>query len=238
MPTHSKQYTLPARLILFFFTSLLYIHTAQANTNSYSTASQDKAIELKLWQHREWVNLLHYDPVGSSDEMLSQVDDVRFFNAIDGKHNPKSEQLKTIQAFFNDPSSGDNHPQCRFVARLDWLKSKLSIDSSKLPNVACTEYKQWRTLVPDEQVTLVFPTYHLNSPSSMFGHTLLRLDPASKKGSSDWLSMAVNFGANVREGDNSMFYAFRGLSGGYPGYFIVAPYFKKIREYNQKENHF
>ena len=235
MLINSKQYTCCVRYILFFLSSLIFVHTTQANTNPYVKELHNKAVSLKLWQHREWNNLVHYDNNGSSDGLLSQVDDDRFFNAIDGKHNPQSELFKTIDAFFNESTNDDSHAQCKFVARLDWLKNKLDIDESKLPKAACTQYKQWRTLVPDEQVTLVFPAYHLNSPSSMFGHTLLRLDPATNKQSSDWLSMAVNFGANVREGDNSLFYAFRGLSGGYPGFFIVAPYFKKIKEYNRKE---
>lgn len=235
MLIHSKRYTSYARCILFLFASLIFVHSTQANTNSYVKELHSKVTNLKLWQHREWHNLVHYNKDGSSDEFLSQVDDARFFNAIDGKHNPKTELFKTINAFFKPSTTDDNHAQCKFVARLNWLKNKLEINESKLPNVACTQYKKWRTLVPDEQVTLVFPAYHLNSPSSMFGHTLLRLDPASNKKSSDWLSMAVNFGANVREGDNSLFYAFRGLSGGYPGFFIVAPYFKKIKEYNRKE---
>ena len=235
MLINSRQYTCCVRYILFFLSSLIFVHTTQANTNPYVIELHNKAVSLKLWQHREWNNLVHYDKNGSSDGLLSQVDDDRFFNAIDGKHNPQSELFKTIDAFFNESSNNDSHAQCKFVARLDWLKNKLDIDEAKLPKAACTQYKQWRTLVPDEQVTLVFPAYHLNSPSSMFGHTLLRLDPATNKQSSDWLSMAVNFGANVREGDNSLFYAFRGLSGGYPGFFIVAPYFKKIKEYNRKE---
>jgi len=62
----------------------------------------------------------------------------------------------------------------------------------------------------------------------MFGHTLLRLDPAEDANWSDWLSYAVNFGANINSDDNSLFYAWKGLSGGYPGQFIVAPYFGKI----------
>jgi hypothetical protein len=235
MPTHSKQCPLSIRLTLLFLVSLIFFHTAHANTDYYVTQLHSKAGELKLWQHREWVNLLHYDAKEFSTDLLSQVDDPRFFNAIDGKRNPKAELLQTVSAFFNNASDDENHPQCRFVARLAWLKNKLEIEDLRLPKVACSKYKQWRALIPDDQVTLVFPAYHLNSPSSMFGHTLLRLDSASSKNSSDWLSMAVNFGANVREGDNSLFYAFRGLSGGYPGFFIVAPYFKKIREYNRKE---
>ncbi|TNF39138.1 MAG: DUF4105 domain-containing protein, partial [Gammaproteobacteria bacterium] len=39
----------------------------------------------------------------------------------------------------------------------------------------------------------------------------------------------------VEQSDNSIFFAFKGLTGGYPGYFIVTPYFNKIKEYNQNE---
>ena len=235
MPIHSKQHSTLARFILFTLILLAYFQTSQANTDPYVKELQKKAESLKLWQQREWINLLHYDNDGSSDQLLSQVDDARFFNAKDGKNNPKAELLQTLSAFFSTESNNDTHPQCKFVARLDWLKTKLNIDISSIPKVTCKDYLQWRAIVPDERVTLVFPAYHLNSPSSMFGHTLLRLDPAKGKMGSDWLSMAVNFGADVREGDNSLFYAFKGLSGGYPGFFIVTPYFKKIKEYNQDE---
>jgi len=235
MQIHSKPTGKLIRFVLF--TSLLFtsFHNAQADTESYIKELQHKAENLKLWQHREWINLLHYDKDSGSDELLSQVDDARFFNATDGKSNPKAELLQTLAAFFRTESNNDAHPQCKFVARLDWLKVKLNIDSSALPKATCKEYLQWRAIIPDHKVTLVFPAYHLNSPSSMFGHTLLRLDPAEDKIWSDWLSMAVTFGANPRAGDNSLFYAFKGLSGGYPGFFIVTPYYNKIKEYNRKE---
>ncbi len=69
----------------------------------------------------------------------------------------------------------------------------------------------------------------------MFGHTLLRLDD-SKNTQSEWLSFAVNFGADINNDDNSLIYAYRGLAGGYPGIFITEPYFKKIQEYNRIEH--
>ncbi|MCW8909467.1 MAG: DUF4105 domain-containing protein [Gammaproteobacteria bacterium] len=190
----------------------------------------------KLAQHPEWINLLHYEKTNwFNNDYVSQVDDERFFNAPDGKNNPASELSATISAFFRMDLNGDDHPQCKFVARLAWLKDKLPKLQTTLPEITCKEYLEWRANVPDERTTMVFPAYHLNSPSSMFGHTLLRLDPPADKQGSEWLSIAVNFGANVTDGDNSLFYAFKGLSGGYPGYFIVTPYFKKIKEYNYKE---
>jgi hypothetical protein len=236
MQTHSKPLHTLLRLILLPIILSISCHNVYAGTTAYIKELQSRASSLQLWQQREWINLLHYNKDSdSTNQFISQVDDVRFFNAPDGKNNPKTELLQTISSFFSTEVNGDAHPQCRFIARLDWLQDKLGIDSAVLPNIICKDYMQWRALVPDQKITLIFPAYHLNSPSSMFGHTLLRLDSAEGKMGSDWLSMAINFGANVREDDNSLFYAFRGLTGGYPGFFIVTPYYNKIKEYNSKE---
>lgn len=197
---------------------------------------QRQAQQQQLWQHQEWLNLLHYDrDNGSSSGYASAVDDARFFNATEGATNPEAELQATLSALYRRDVSGNDHAQCRFVARLHWLQKQLSIDLATLPEVSCLDYIEWYTMVKAQRVTLIFPTYHLNSPSSMFGHTLLRLDHSAAVEDLDWLSFAVNFGANTNAEDNSLFYAFKGLTGGYPGIFIVAPYFKKIQEYNRIE---
>ena len=221
-------------LFLIAFTALPSISSAVGN---YVEELQRKAVKQQLWREQEWINLLHYDVNDKSeDNYLSQVDDDRFFNAKDGKTNSKNELLETIAAFYKIDVSDNEHPQCLFVARLEWLKQKLSLNKQSLPVENCTEYNEWRSMVEADRITMVFPAYHLNSPSSMFGHTLLRLDKKFGDNESEWLSFAVNFGAETTADDNSLFYAFKGLAGGYPGHFIVAPYFKKIQEYNRIEN--
>ena len=197
---------------------------------------QAKAVELQLWQSPEWLNLLHYYPERMiKSGFRSHVDDRKFFNADDGVINPRTEMLATLAAFYRDDVLENEHPLCRFPARLRWLSNHIAIEANTLPAVECADYTEWRGIVQAEQVTLVFPTYHLNSPSSMFGHTLLRLDRSSGDEGSKWLSFAVNFGANVQAVDNSFLYAIKGLTGGYPGIFIVTPYYNKIREYNRIE---
>ena len=164
------------------------------------------------------------------------MDDSRFFLSDRGATDPEAELEATLQALFNKDDLGDQHAQCRFPARLDWLRKQLNIDATWLPVINCPLFDQWRELIHAGSVVLVFPAHHLNNPSSMFGHTLLRLDPRPDREQVDWLSYGVNFGANVPAGENSILYAYRGLSGGYPGQFIVEPYFKKIQEYNRSEN--
>ena len=223
-------------VLSLYILSLTFLSSSYANTN-YIDLLQQQAIEQELWQENEWINLLHYDVLDKEDdEYLSQVDDDRFFNANDGKTNSKAELLKTISSFFSTEVNDDVHTLCRFVARFDWLNKKLSFDKNKLPTVNCKEYKEWSKQVDANHITMIFPAYHLNSPSSMFGHTLLRMDKKFGENESEWLSFSVNFGAKTNSDDNSIFYAFKGLAGGYAGIFIVTPYFEKIQEYNRIEN--
>jgi len=226
-----------SRFLFVAVTCLLTTIThAGASTAAYVQELQQDVADKVLWQESEWINLGHYRQSGViKNKYSSAVDDSRFFYASDGNTNPKNELNATLVAFFSKQDTGNEHALCRSPARFNWLNRHLQIDSSRLPIPDCSDYREWRGLVHAESVTLIFPTYQLNSPSSMFGHTLLRLDPADDANWSDWLSYAVNFGANINGDDNSLSYAWKGLSGGYPGQFIVAPYFEKIKEYNRIE---
>lgn len=188
----------------------------------------------ELWQRGEWLKLGHYQPGNWPGSWRSQADDARFFLAENGASDPRAELQATLEAFAAPADLGDEHAQCRFVARLTWLRSEL--DLVDLPQPDCAAYREFRTQVQATQAVLIFPSYYLGSPSSMFGHTLLRLDADEADGGSEYLSFAINFGALVDPNDNGLFYAFRGLTGGYSGQFEVDQYYKKIRDYNRDEN--
>ncbi len=216
--------------------ALLFLSIVQAAEESYVDQLQKEAERKSLWQQSEWLNLLHYRQPDSSLQVFeSSVDDDSFFLSEKGKRDPRLELQATLTALFRGFEDDNRQPQCRFVARFHWLSKQLNIKQSNLPKVECKDYNEWRKLVQSEKVTLIFPAYHLNSPSSMFGHTLLRLDRKESEEWSDWLSFAVNFGANVDNSDNSIAYAYKGLMGGYPGQFVVMPYYKKILEYSRIE---
>jgi len=217
---------LSGRSLLSSLLLLFALNVFASENKNFVDEIVNRAITASLWEKNEWLNLLHYNK--EYGHYISQVDDERFFYAKDGYKNPRAELLATLKNLFITTDSPDQQTQCRFVARTEWLKNQLNISSDKLPAVHCDEYLEWRKLVKADSVTMVFPAYHLNSPSSMFGHTLLRLD-SSDNSKTDWLSYAVNFGANIDNSDNSLVYAYRGLAGGYPGIFISEPYFKKIQ---------
>jgi len=222
--------------LLFLFLALLFCSTLQAN-NTYLTALQKKASKEALWQKKSWLNLLHYRQSSGilSPQFESSIDQPSFFLSPTGHQDPEGELQATLAALFSNATNNDQHAQCRFIARFNWLTEQLNIQKNQLPAINCKSYTGWKARVNAEKITLVFPAYYLNSPSSMFGHTLLRLDPKEGEGWSDWLSFAVNFGANVNEADNSIMYAYKGLMGGYPGQFAVVPYYEKILEYSRIE---
>lgn len=179
----------------------------------------------------EWLALLHYNRGTTLHDIgESYVDDARFFIAENGKKNAQAELHATLTAL--EPR--ESALRCRFPARYLFLAGKLGWAESS-PFAHCTEYLAWRKQIPSARAVLVFPASYLNSPSSMFGHTLLRLD-ASATPDDVWSSLAINFGADISSQDTSLLYISRGLGGGYPGRFTVAPYVVKIQEYSHMEN--
>jgi len=181
-----------------------------------------------------WIALGHYE-TGKLGGWRSYVDDDAFFLAADGDHDPAAELAATVQALYRPVELGDLHPQCIYPARTRWLKAQLQLDD--LPRPDCAEYRNWFADINPHSTVLVFPAAYLNSPSSMFGHTLLRIDQADiDSHNTALLSYALNFGAFIEGDDNSILYAWRGLMGGYPGLFALVPYRDKLSEYNSLEN--
>lgn len=195
-----------------------------------------KGQPLTAEQAAAWHRLLHYEPAHTDSGYESQVDDVDFFTSVTGKTEPQAELAATVDAFYQPIENPDQHPICRYPARWLFLSDSFDLPPPPLRFDECPELSSWLTELNGHSVTLVFASSYLNSPSSMFGHTLLRIDPDNIEEGSTWLSYAANFGAEINDGDNSILYAYRGLFGGYPGFFSVIRYHKKIKEYNRLEN--
>jgi hypothetical protein len=181
-----------------------------------------------------WISLGHYE-TAKLGGWRSYVDDRKFFLAADGEHHPDAELAATVKALYAPASLGDKHAQCTFPARTRWLREQLQLND--LPQVECAEFNQWFKDVAPHSAVLIFPAAYLNSPSSMFGHTLLRIDQAdAQRDNTALLSYAINFGAYIEGSDNSILYAWKGLMGGYPGLFAMVPYQEKLSEYRSLEN--
>ncbi|WP_025807558.1 DUF4105 domain-containing protein [Pseudomonas chlororaphis] len=181
-----------------------------------------------------WISLGHYE-TAKLGGWRSYVSDPKFFLAADGAEHPDAELKATLDALYAPASSGNQHAQCVYPARTRWLKAQLNL--SDLPAVDCNEFNQWFKDVAPHSTVMIFPAAYLNSPSSMFGHTLLRIDQADVQSNhTALLSYAINFGAYIEGSDNSILYAWKGLMGGYPGLFALVPYQEKLSEYRSLEN--
>ena len=216
--------------ILFFIYVLLFADVTFAGEEEispcYLSTLINQAVTDTLYERIYWHTLLHYRK--SLFRTVSQIDDPAFFLSPDGKFDPKAELLATLEAFFRKSHSDQEHPRCRFIARYQWLKSELNIDEARLPPVHCTQYEALMEQVMPEKAVLVFPAAYMNNPASMFGHTLLNIQPRE---SSSLVSNSVNYSARTTV-QNGIVFAFKGVFGFYNGYYEVLPYYARIQLYS------
>ena len=186
----------------------------------------ERAEQMDLYEDEYWRTLLHYKrtPFGTK----SLIDDPKFFLAADGRIDPESELKATIRALFQEEGNETEEVICRFIGRYVWLREKLGADEIGIPVTTCRKFQQTMDRIKPRAATLIFPTSFINSPASMFGHTLLRIETGYE---SKLLSQAVNYSATTDE-TNGFLFAFKGIFGFYEGYFSIFPYYDKVEEYN------
>jgi hypothetical protein len=194
---------------------------------SIFAASTDELIaqahSKKLSESRYWHLLMHT----SKDE--SEIDDPAFFLSPTGKTDLSSELDATIKQVNEDENRSDDSVFCRFPARRAWLEKELN---TSFGEGECREYEILVAKMDPQKVTLVFPSAHINSPASMFGHTFLRIDSSME---SKLMSYAINYAAHT-EDTNGLLFAYKGLFGGYYGYYSMLPYYEKLKEYRDSES--
>ncbi|EPD0344885.1 DUF4105 domain-containing protein, partial [Acinetobacter baumannii] len=149
------------------------------------------------------------------------------------KNNLKEELKADISALFI-PTQDNQSIRCKFPARSQWLIQQLGIQENELPQVKCSEFENWIGQIKPYKATLIYATDFMGNPSSMFGHTLLRLDPKDQQ-QLNLVSYAVNYAATVAGNDNWS-YAWKGLTGQYPGEYSLMPYYRKVKEYGDFES--
>jgi hypothetical protein len=223
--------------LLALLAGLLLFGRVGAADDAYLGDLLARSRELRLAERPEWLKLGHYVPNLGGRGVHSLVDSPAFFNARTGKDDPRAELEATLGAFFAPAEAqvSGQHPQCAFVARYAWLDEQLRFDARRLPRRECARYREWHAALNAEHLTLVFASAYLNNPSSMYGHTLLRVDARGQDEHTRLLAYAINFAADTDE-KNGLVFAVKGLLGGYPGTFSVLPYYLKVREYGDLEN--
>ncbi len=172
----------------------------------------------RLAQTAQWLSLLHWEA------RQSRIDAPSFFLHPQGYRDAQAELEASHAALLRDEKT-----RCRFPARLRFL-ARHDARLAALPVAECAEYRRWRARLNPQSATLVFASAYLGNPSSLFGHTFLRLDA----GGNPLLSWAVNFAAQTGD-SKGLAFAWKGMMGGYPGRFGLAPYYDKVTEYARLE---
>ncbi len=160
-----------------------------------------------------WKALLHYI------DWESRIEDPSFFLHQEGRWDPDQELQEFIRRLKKNPDL-----QCRFPARAYYVREILGI---YFPQRQCDELQKFLNAFRGDSISIVFADAHINSPASMFGHTFLRIYEEERS----LYSFIANYSAKV-ERDPGITYAIKGLTGGYRGFYSVAPFYEKIREYS------
>lgn len=194
------------------------------------SADQKNTVE-DISSMQQWQHLLHYRSHSLLGSMESENDTDSFFISPVGKTDLKAELIAEVALFSLNDQSDNESLQCRFPARYQWLKQFYP----NWKDQSCSELLKWKNEIDAHKLTLIFPASYLNSPSSMYGHTLIRLDREDET-KSKLLSYSVNFAANADPTDNELVFSYKGLAGGYPGVVSILPYYAKVNEYSHLEH--
>ncbi|MEQ1071816.1 Lnb N-terminal periplasmic domain-containing protein [Acinetobacter pittii] len=214
--------------VVLVFASLAVNIAYSADINPSIQKYWSIAEQQNLDQDITWQRLMY-----AIKNQKSEVTYGGYFLSKNGKNNLKEELKADISALFM-PAQDNQSIRCKFPARSQWLMQKVGIQENELPQVKCTEFENWIGQIKPYKATLIYATDFMGNPSSMFGHTLLRLDPKDQQ-QLNLVSYAVNYAATVAGNDNWS-YAWKGLTGQYPGEYSLMPYYRKVKEYGDFES--
>lgn len=214
--------------VVLVFASLAVNIAYSADINPSIQKYWSIAEQQNLDQDITWQRLMY-----ANKNQKSEVTYSGYFLSENGKNNLKEELKADISALFM-PAQDNQSIRCKFPARSQWLMQKVSIQENELPQVKCSEFENWIGQIKPHKATLIYATDFMGNPSSMFGHTLLRLDPKDQQ-QLNLVSYAVNYAATVAGNDNWS-YAWKGLTGQYPGEYSLMPYYRKVKEYGDFES--
>ncbi|MCK5882958.1 MAG: DUF4105 domain-containing protein [Bacteriovoracaceae bacterium] len=179
----------------------------------------------------KWRRLLHID------DKKSEAKGLGFFLSTDKEWSALKELQATIDAINSKKEIGNLKlkAHCAFPARAEFLEQKKFIAKQQ----PCERVEKWINGMAPSSISLIFASAYANNPSSIFGHTFLRVNSENKEEKKnkalDLLDYGLNFAASIGD-DGPLSFVYRGVFGLYEGHFSVAPYYIKVNEYSNFEN--
>ena len=192
--------------------------------------SQERIEELA--NHPTWLKLLHFDQNAKKSEIISND----FFLSQQGQHDPKSELISTIEAYFEPRiTSGNSHARCKFPARYFWLSTQISLPEYSLRYSQCSKFEKWALLDDVKSISLLLVSGYLGNPASIFGHSLLKFNTYTSEEQTDLFDLTINYGALIPENESTWRYIARGILGGYEAGFSDKYFYAQDIVYSRTE---
>lgn len=176
----------------------------------------------EIYSSVEWKNLLHYN----NDKSVIN-EESNFFLSSDGFRNPQAEYLATLKAMLADIKQGDNHAVCKYPARFDYILRNLKLKKRDIKLPICNAYQEYQKKVPIDSVSVVFAAESNRSPSSMMGHSFLKLQGIDNSVTREH-SFSYFAALNV---ENGLKFYVDVITTGIDGAYILSPYKNKVDEY-------
>lgn len=231
---HYRYPPLLSGLLLLVTSNLAFAELSTGQASDIATMLEWSQ-KSNMAEQAEWQKILLYHR--EFGQWVSRVDDPGYFLSKGGKHDPRAELEATIRNAFDD-SVAVASPQpnlCRYIARYQFLSRQMKAMGFNYPAPNCSGYEQWRASIATHRVTLIFGAIYLNSPASMYGHTFIRFDSDKPNSYSRLNDTTVGYSVGG-DSKSDPFFLVKSLMGSYPGQFIYAPFYKKIREYSDLES--
>lgn len=216
------------RLIVTVFSALVGLLCRPAGASDLESLSR----------HPQWLAVYQYVPRG--DGYQSEVESDRFFFSPEGNINPHREMEAAIVAYQDSTKTYGTlklPAACTYPVRRQILEGLLR---KKFPKVHCPDLDQWISRVNADQVSMMYVGAYSGNAASILGHTFLRFSNSLREKSGregiDLLTYAVGFTAHAGAEDGRLTYMLKGLTGGYPGFYDIEPYYMKVGIYNNSES--
>ena len=184
-----------------------------------NTISAHTLPENDIHNNVEWLNLLHHN---KGKSVINS--DSTFFLSKDGYKDAKAEYIATVETLLNK----NNKAFCEYPARANFLIYSLGLNQKYFDFSQCNDYQEYLKKVPFDKVYIVFAAENNQSPSSMLGHTFLKIKGKDKNGIIREHSFSY-FAA--LDNSNSLKFYIDIMTVGLDGAYILSPYQIKADEY-------
>ena len=185
-----------------------------------------------------WIKLAHYEAANdTSSGWRSAIHPGDFFLDPDGATDPVAELKATVTALNAAPGKDpDQHAQCRYPARLLWLKSRLRDSLKFRTDIKCPAFDSWTHVNDVKSISIIYASGSLGNPATYYGHTLLKFNFSNNASHTSLMDESVNFGA-ILEGthDDQFTYIFKSLTGGYDAGFSHVSFYYHDHNYGDHE---